>query len=303
MAANTITGSQILAEMARICGELYSGLVTTATSATSIACAGIVETADDAYNGGIAWELGGSVYATISDYTGSSRTFTLASPGLTSIAVGDRLVWAWTADKYTQAFNAMNLVVGSDSWEQWGREVKQNRSTATDITLAAGDNFYDLPAACHRLKKVGIQPTTTSAPSWFELEEVGAVIVGQEGAFTLEFSGYGGVGDPAWSSRARTEPLSTFSSFPDAWANEPLLLWYETKETALSAASGTTQLPLDYVSWCASEKYLEARLAGAGQNERQQLNMLLPQVQREAAKARARLKISKPMREPRISIL
>ena len=302
MAATTSTASEILAGMARVCGELYSGIVTTATSATSMACAGIAETSDDAYNGGIAWELGGSVFANISDYTGSSKTFTLTSPGLTSIAAADRLVWAWTADKYAQAFEAMNAAI-FESRDQWWRDVKQTRATATDITLASGDHSYDLPAACLRLIAIGIQPTTTNSARWYDPFEANATVVGQPGAFTLDFGPYSGAGMPAWSSRVQIPPRYGYESFADAWANEPLLLHYETWETAFTAGSSTTQLPLDYMIWVSAEKYMQGRLAGASANERAQLNMQLPQVQSEAAKARGRLKLIKNPREPRLHVL
>jgi hypothetical protein len=302
MAASTITMNEILAAMARVCGELYSGIVTTDTSDTSVACAGIAEASDDAYNGGIAWELGGSVFATISDYTGSTKTFTLASPGLVSIVAGDRLVWAWTADKYTQAFEAANAAV-YESRDQWWRDVKQTRATATDITLASGDHSYDLPAACMRLMEIGIQPTTSNSAQWFELERAGATVVGQPGAFTLDFGPYSGAGMPAWSDQVQLAPRYGFESFADAWANEPLLLHYETWESAMTSGSGTVQLPLDYMMWVGAEKYIQGRLAGASANERAQLNMHLPQVQTEAAKARGRLKLIKGPREPRLNIL
>jgi hypothetical protein len=302
MAATTITMNEILAAMARVCGELLGGIVTTASSATSMACAGIAETSDDAYNGGIAWELGGAVFANITDYTGSTRTFTLASPGLVSIATGDRLAWAWDDDKYTQAFEAANSAI-FESRDQWWRDVKQTRATATDITLASGDHSYDLPAACLRLIAIGIQPTTTNSARWYELNEVGATVVGQPGAFTLDFGPYGGAGMPAWSDQAQVAPRFGYESFADAWANEPLLLHYETWETAMTSGSGTTQLPLDYMMWVGAEKYIQGRLAGASDNERAQLNLLLPQIQTEALKARGRLKFIKGPREPRLHVL
>jgi hypothetical protein len=70
-------------------------------------------------------------------------------------------------------------------------------------------------------------------------------------------------------------------------------LHYIGREAEVTAETGSTKLPMYYLEWVGAELYLLGRLATASDNEKRMLNVLLPQIQNRAAKARAQLRLTK----------
>jgi hypothetical protein len=235
----------------------------------------------------------GTVIAGIADYVGSTRTFTLLSPGLVGITAGGNGVEF--IGFHPGQRNALYHVINETIRESWSDgfyvETQTDRADAV-LTLASGTNEYALPTACSKLLRVGIQRTTRDGIVWFDPMQNWRV-AGEEGALILNFlPGFAGNTTPAWSSRVR-QPGLTRGTFADAFANEPLCLHYIGREPEVTGETGTTKLPMYYMEWVGAELYLLGRLATASDNEKRMLNVLLPQIQNRAAKARAQLRLTK----------
>jgi hypothetical protein len=296
MAANTITAQAAMFAIARHCGDVQDAFVTSvSTPATVFLCGqlfqNLFQTNDDAFNNGMIRLKGGSVIANIADYAGSTRTFTLTSPGLVGIAALSAVEFTgFNPGQRGGLFAAVNETI-RESWGDFYVETQTDRSDAV-LTLTSGTNEYALPAACSKLLHIGIQRTTRDGITPFDPMGIWRV-EGEEGALVLRFlPGFSGNTAPAWSSRVR-QPGTTNGTFADAFANEPLCLHYIGREAEVTTEAGTTKLPLNYVEWVGAEKYLLNRLAVASDNEKRTLNVLLPQIQAQASRARAQLRLTK----------
>lgn len=303
MAVNTITGQAILMKLARDVGEMKSAWITTYTSATSFACAGLAEATDDTYNGALLREKGASVYGGVSDYTGSTKTFTIGAPGISGLAAGDLVEFAWwNADKRAAAWEAINEAI-RESWSVWSQDIEVDAASAT-ITLASGTHTYSLPSGVGQLLKVGIQSASTDPITWFEPFAANFEVYGQEGAYTLAFRpGFqrGGLAIAGeWSSRVRLASAS-LGTFADAFAGEALCLKYVTRESELTSETGTTQLPLDYF-WTASAHYAENQLNDASRLDLVTANVSVPQIQKRALEAVNRLARTKKRPEQTVAL-
>jgi hypothetical protein len=298
MPANTISGDAAMFAIANHCGDVqYARVTSVTTPATVFTCTeatggqNLAQTTNDVFNYGSIRLLGGSVYARIDDYVGSTRTFTLNGAGLVGIAAGNQVQFTgFNAQQYGLLFAAVNETI-RESWGDFYVETMTDRADAV-LTLASGTNEYSLPAACAKLLRIGIQRTTRTGIEWFDPMQIWRVS-GEEGAYTLNFlPGFAGPTTPAWSSRVR-QPGTVSGTFADAFANEPLCLHYIGREAELTSTGGTTKLPLNYVEWVGAEKYLLSRLAVASDEEKRSLNILLPQIQAKAAAAKAQLRLTK----------
>jgi hypothetical protein len=298
MAANTTSVQAAMFAIARHCGDVQDAFVTSVTTpATVFVCAqmfqNLFQTNDDAFNQGLIRMKNGTVIAGIADYVGSTRTFTLLSPGLVGITAGGNGVEF--IGFHPGQRNALYHVINETIRESWSDgfyvETQTDRADAV-LTLASGTNEYALPTACSKLLRVGIQRTTRDGIVWFDPMQNWRV-AGEEGALILNFlPGFAGNTTPAWSSRVR-QPGLTRGTFADAFANEPLCLHYIGREPEVTGETGTTKLPMYYMEWVGAELYLLGRLATASDNEKRMLNVLLPQIQNRAAKARAQLRLTK----------
>ncbi len=291
MAANTITGQQILFKIARDVGEIKNAWITTVTSNTTFVCSSLIDSSAGAatlYQNALGRDLNvATTIATVTSYTGSTATF-VVSPALSPV-VGDRFQFCWwNADKRGMAFDAINEAIRL-SWSVWNQQTIIDRSTAT-ITLAAGTHSYALPSGVGTLLRVGVQPTTVDPISWFEPLTVWSV-EGQEGALTLRFQpNFASMLPllPAWTSKIRMN-MGIGGTFADAYSGQLLCLEYVVREQPLANESGTTQLPLDYF-WEASRIYIEELLTKSpSQQDLIGLNVAIPQIQRNADSAKARL--------------
>lgn len=301
MAANTVSAYAAMFQVAHNAGDLLTAVLTTYTSDTSFACAGLAEATDDTYNSGLIRMMGGSAYATISDYTGSSRTFTLAGSGIAALsAAGDIVQFCgFNMQKRGALFESINSAI-RDSWGDFTRETVVDRSAAT-LTLAAGTQAYSLPSDVGQLAAIGIQPTTLDTIAWFDPLQVWRV-EGEEGAYTLRFLPNFGASTlpqaPAWSARVTLG--NSGQTFADAYSGQPLCLRYYGREPELTSESaGTTRLPLNYLGWVGADYYSQWLLANGSDDDRRVLNVSLPQIQRNAQRARAQLTLTKPkIRQP-----
>lgn len=271
MAANTITGQQILFKVARDVGELKAARITTYTSATSFICLGLTETTTDFYVGALLREVGGAVIGTISAYNGTTKAITLAGTGVTGLAAGDIVEFCWwNADKRAYAFAAINEAIrGAHLF--WFRDVEETTSTAT-LVFDQDTYAYTLPSAVSKLLQIGVQPDASYPPYWFD-PRLDWKVTGQEGAFTLV--------------------LLDGCILQQNYNAEKILLKYVTWEPELASETGTTQLPLDYF-WTASAHYVENALNDASRLDLATANVNVPQIQRRAAQAQAQLQYSKP---------
>ena len=286
-------------QIAQNVGDLQSGFITTYSSATSIACSGVAQSTDDTFNNGLMRVMGGTTYATISDYTGSTRTFTLASPGLTT-ATGKVVQWiGFNAQKRSALFEAVNAAI-RDTWDgTFYRETRDTRATAS-ITLASGTTRYSLPSNVGKLIQVGIQYTTITGVNWFDPGGMYQVY-GEEGAYTIEFlPGFSGQTVRAWTQNVHFTNRTTYQTFADAYTSQPLLLRYYEREPEVDAEDDTTRLPLNYLGWAGADYYGQWLLANGTDADRAVLNVSLPQIQAQAARAKSQLSITKP--KPRQSV-
>lgn len=273
MAANVTAGRAILFYLAQALSELKSARVTARTSDTVFACGNLSETTDDTYNYGLLRKEGGTTYVVISDYVGSSKQFTVGA-GLT-IAVGDLVEFCWwNADKFSAARAAINEAIRL-SWDYWHRQVIVE-AASSGITLAAGDDEYDLPAACDSLMEVGTgaNPIYWIAP----VEPTGRVnyrVEGQTGALVLRFS----------------EQYSREGTIADVFTGGGLALHYRTREPEI-AETGDTQLPLGYFA-VAAWIYARQALNDASRLDLQTASINLPQLEAAAQTELNRLGINK----------
>ena len=283
--------------IAEHCGELnYATVTSVGTPGTVFTCAqlfqNLYQTTDDAFNFGQMRLRGGSTYVRIDDYVGSTRTFTLNGSGLSGITAGNEVHFT-SGNPRVQAnlFNAVNAAI-RESWGDYNRETITNRADAF-LTLASGTNEYTLTSTIGKLIRIGIQPTTRDGIMWFDPLNIWRV-EGEEGDYKLHFlPGYSGTYSAAWSSRVRQPGLGSYGTFADAFAGEPLCLHFIEREPEMTGAGSETRLPMTYMEWVGSEKYLLNRLAIASDEEKRTLNILLPQVQQKAAQARAQLRLTK----------
>lgn len=289
MAANTISLGNLLFEMANHVNEIQGDVITTYTSSTSFVCAGVAETTPNAFRGGLIREVGGVLIGTIIAFNGTTKEFTLFGSGVANLQLGDRVEWCfWDGNKYNAAVKAYNDAIRSQE-DVWFQEVKQAAADST-ITLDSQTFAYALPTDVHKLIKIGVYVAASMEPQWLDPMDIWEVI-GQEGAFTLQFlPNMGGGTVAAWDSRVHYPVISGGGTLAQFYANRPLLLWYEKKESALVSLTDTTQMPLDSLVWKASDLYLQSRLPSIGPDEARNLNIALPQIQANAIAARSRLK-------------
>ena len=294
MAANTVGVQHAMAQIAHNCGDLLTEVITSYASDTSFVCGRLAETTDDTYNYGLMRKLGGSTYATISDYVGSTKTFTLAGSGIATLsAAGDIVQWfGFNMQKRGALFEAVNAAI-RDARGTFYREVRDTRAGAS-ITLAAGTNVYALPTTLGKLLQVGIQTATTEGIVWYDPHNIYRVY-GQEGAYSIEFMpNYHGTQYAAWSSRVHLAAAQSYGTFADAFSAQPLLLRYLTFEPEVTGESDTTQLPLNYLGWVGANYYSQWLLANGSDDDRRVLNVHLPQIQANAARAMSQLSLTKP---------
>ena len=292
MAANTITGQQILFKVARDTRQLKAGLVTATSDTTHLRIGALTDTSDDVYNGALMREQGASTIAVVSDYTGSTREFTLASA--LAPAIGDRYEWCWwEATERIYAWEAINEAI-RQAQDVWRQDTEVDAASAT-LTLATGTHTYALPTGIGKLLQVGIQENSADPISWFDPAEAAFEVYGQAGAYTLVFRPgfqYRYISGRSWSDRVRVASIAT-GTFADAFTGRALCLRYVTWESELVAETGTTQLPLDYF-WVASKEYVENALNDASRLDLVTANVNVPLIQQKAAEARKRLELSKP---------
>lgn len=269
MAANTITGQQILFKMARDVHALKSGLVTATADTTHLRMAALSQSTDDFFNGALIREQGSSSIAIVSDYTGSTREFVLSTALAPALLDRFEFCW-WNAEERIYAWEAINEAI-RQSWEFWERDTEDTRSTAT-LTLDQDTYTYTLPSGVAKLYAIGVQPDATVEPDWF-LPMSNWHVSGQEGALVLT--------------------LHPNFGLQHTYDGEPLLLRYGGREPELTAETGTTQLPLDYF-WVASREYVENALNDASRLDLVTANVNIPMIQQKAADAVARLKRVKP---------
>ncbi len=293
MAANTITGQEILFKIAQDCGEIASEFISSVTSQTVLVCRGLGQDEHATFKYGLARVVGKGIRQ-ITAWNHATDTLTLSGAFDSNVAAGEVIQAAWAdASRRNLAFAAINEAI-RQSWDWWQRDTEVDRGAAT-ITLTSGTHTYSLPSGVGKLLKVGIQPATTDPIYWFDPFEAKWDVYGQEGAFTLAFRpGFAGTGAgyAQWSSRVRLG--GSAGSFADAFTGEPLCLKYFGREPELTAETGTTQLPLDYFT-LASVLYLQARLKGmTDANEIALARILLPQLMAQAEQAKSRLALTKP---------
>ncbi len=273
MAANTVTGQAILFKVARDVGALKAAWITSKTDVDTFACAGLTEDSDDFYNRALIRRQGGSTYATVNDYTGSTKTFDVSAD--LSISVGDLVEFCWwNPDERSAAFAAINEAIRA-AFPFWYREVVTE--AASGITLAAGDDDYDLPAACDALMAVGVGADPIL---WIPAVEPDGRenyrVEGQPGAFVLRLA----------------RRYSRVGSIADEYDTQNLALHYATKEPELTSETGQTQLPLDYFT-IASSIYVRQGLNDASRLDLVVQNVNLPQIQLAAEQALQKLGIIK----------
>lgn len=270
MAANTITGQEILFKVARDVRTLKAGLVTATSDTTHLRIGALDEDSDDYYNGALMRERGSTSIAAVSDYTGATREFTLA----TALAptIGDSFEWCWwNATERAYAWAAINEAI-RQSWGVWAREVEETMSSAT-LTFDQDAYTYNLPAAVSKLLRIGTQTSADTEPLWYE-PELNWYVTGQEGAFQLVLQdGFG---------------LQRY------YNGEKLLLQYVSREPELTSETGTTQLPIDWF-WHASRDYVENLLNDASRLDLVTANVNIPLIQRKAMESKTRLLATKPL--------
>lgn len=262
MAAITVNGRAILFKLAHDLSEMKAARVTAKTSDTQFVCGLLSETADDTYNYGLMREQGSATYVQITDYVGSTKTFTVSS-GL-SVTVGDLMEFCWwNADKFAAALDAINEAIRF-SWDYWYREVIIE-AASSGITLAAGDDDYDLPAACDVLMEIGVgaNPITWIPP----VEPSGRVnyrVEGEPGALVLRVA----------------ERYSREGTLADLHTGKELALHYRTREPEI-AEIGDTRLPLAYFT-VAAWLYARRALNDASRLDLQTASVNIPQLQQAA---------------------
>lgn len=259
--------------MADDLSEMKSARVTARSSDTSFTCTLLQETEDDVYNYGYMREADTIIYVQITDYVGSTKVFTV-SAGM-SVAVGDLMQFCWwNANKFTAARAALNEAIRW-SWDYWHRQVVVE-AASSGITLATGDDDYDLPAACDSLLEIGVGANPIV---WFPpIEPDGRLnyrVEGQPGALVLRMA----------------EQFTREGTLADIYDGSNLALHYRQKEPEIALA-GTTQLPLSYFS-VASWIYARAALNDASRLDLQTASINLPQLQMAAQAELDRLKIGK----------
>lgn len=259
--------------MASQLGKLRGGKVTARTSDTVFRMGDLEQLTDDIYNGALLREQGDDDIVLVTDYDASDREFTVGS-GL-SIAVGDYLEFCWwDPDERALAVNAMQEAIRF-SWDWWHREVVVEAS-ASSITLAAGDDDYDLPAACDALIEIGVgaDPIHWIPP----VERDGRVnyrVEGQPGALVLRME-------------AR---FSREGTIADVWTTQKLALHYRSREPEITE-TGDTQLPLGYFA-VASWFYARNLLGTQDERGLQRSSFQLPQLQQAAQMELNKLGIGK----------
>lgn len=167
----------------------------------------------------------------------------------------------------------------------------QTCTIESNITLASGTHFYNLPVSVHYLIGVGIRSSTSDPISWFP-PLANWRVTGLEGGYQVQFLegyGVGGVRQESTTSvsTATATPMLTGGSFADAYSTDTLELWYATREPELTSMSASTQLPLQFFQR-ASEIYIRRRMAQIGSDspEFSSLAAIYPEVKRVADETR-----------------
>lgn len=276
MPANTNNGRKILFEMAIALSEMKSARVSARTSDTSFTCGLLTEDEDDVYNYGLMRVADGTTYVQITDYVGATKVFTVGS-GLT-IAVGSLVEFCWwNADKFSAALGAMKAAVRL-SWDYFFREVLVE-AASSGVTLAAGDDDYDIPAACDVLLEIGIganpimwiPPVDPSGRQNYRVE-------GQPGALVLRTA----------------ERYSREGTLADLHSGKNIAWHYRTREPELTE-TGDTQLDLQYMRALGAWAYALAALNDASQFDLPNVSLLLPQLQQTAEAEMKRLGIGRAL--------
>lgn len=249
MAANTITGEQILFKIARDAREIRSTFIHTVTSQTVLICRGFGLGANDTLKYALA-HVFDKGYRQITVWNAATETLTLASGFGSNVAAGEviQVAW-WDATMRALAVHAINEAIRA-SYPYWYQETIVDQSAAT-LTLAAGTYSYALPAAVDALLAIGIQPTSSDDIFWIPAQEQDPFgkpkenyrVEGQAGAFTLRVM-------PRYNREG---------AIADVWSGKKICLHYATREPEITAETGTTQLPLDYFK-VATDVYLRNKL-------------------------------------------
>ncbi len=267
MTLTTITGQAALWRVAEATHKVRSSFVTTVASSTVLTCIGQEENANGAYNHALA-TIPGKGLTTVLDYDGMSKTFTLASPGLSGAAEGDLLMLAWwNPDERARAWAAINRAIEESYPDFWlEREVSAAES---GITLSAGQARYALPVDLGELFEIGIV-LDGGEPCWLTPADLWRQS-GAPGAYELVF---------------RTG--LSHGTLADACAGSGLALRYAARAPILANETETTALPLWYFDISAA-RYREAELNDAAEPDLAPAHTYLPLLQRRATEARARL--------------
>ncbi len=267
MTITTITGQEALWRVAEATHKVRSAFVTTAASATVLTCAGEDETANDAYNHALAC-IPGKGIATVADYDGTSKTFTLAAPGLADAAEGDLLMLAWwNPDERARAWAAINRVI-DESWPDFWIE-REVSAAESAITLAAGQVRYSLPADVGELFEIGIM-LNDGEPCWLAPVDLWRQS-GAPGAYELVLCA-----------------SLSHGTLADACAGSGIALRYAARATTMADETGTTTLPIWYFD-IAAARYREVEMNDAARPDLSPAHTNLPLLQRRATEARARL--------------
>lgn len=249
MAENTVTMQDILRQMAYSAGETRGAYVAS-YSAPSIRCPGMATDARVNFQYALATILGKGTRS-IATYLESSETVTMDTEFSPVPAGGDLITFLWfDPDKRALAEQAVNEAIAL-VYPYWYRETVVNAAAAA-ITLASGTDYYTLPAAVDGLIAVGIQTSSSLPIEWYAPKDLKTdktlwVVEGQAGNYTVRF----------------TRNFMRGQGIHEINTGQKLCLWYATRESALTAltgASGSTQLPLDYFT-VASQIYARYLLA------------------------------------------
>lgn len=267
MAANTVTGQQILFKVSADVNEMLSDYITTVNSQTSLRVNGISQDPHNTLKYALARIAGGGIKQ-ITAWNHANQTMTLAGTfGVTAVDGMLLDVAGHDGKKRALIFDSINEAIRA-AYPFWYQETVVN-AAASAITLAAGTNSYALPTDVSALIAIGIQPASTDPIQWFKVGEPGMdffAVEGQEGAYTIRFF-------PRFTRNG---------SFADEYTTQKLCTWYATKEPELDDESDTTQLPMDYFS-VAAEAYLRRSLRGSEPDKLQQ-DVLAQQNLREVAR-------------------
>src|SRR5512142_16813 len=258
MTANTVTGQQLLVEVAQHTGEFTASYVSTVTTQTNINALGIRPAKGATLKNALAYVPGKGIN-TVLTYDEADEKLTFTSGFTGTLAVGDPLLvcW-WDGLKRLRAWEAINHSI-AEAYPRWWREIVTDINTST-ITLVQNTYTYALPTDLVELYKVGVQQNAITPIQWFDPERLWRQ-EGEEGAFVVRFHpNYNGGGGYIRQDQSHVHVYDNAGgTLSDAFATYKLCLWYKGREAEMTSETGTTELPLSYFA-NAALNYLEMTL-------------------------------------------